>query len=247
LSLLTRWVLGFLELSLGQPVRACEAFEGLPEALEAIGVGEPGFIPALPDVVETFVALGRLEDAEAVLATLQAQATSLQHRWATPAAVRGRALLLLARNDPKGAVALAAEAAAGFEAAGFPLDQGRALLVAGEALRRLGERRRAARKLETARNIFSELGALLWLERAQTELRRASPRPRRDRELTHAERRVAALVAGGRTNKEVAAQLFTTVTTVEAHLTRIYRKVGVRSRTELARKVADGAVDLSAE
>jgi DNA-binding NarL/FixJ family response regulator len=129
-----------------------------------------------------------------------------------------------------------------FEKAGFPLDRGRALLVAGDALRRLGERRRAAEKIEAAKAVFVELGAKLWVERAEQELRRASPRPRRDRELTSAERRVAALVAAGKTNREAAAQLFTTVATVEAHLTRIYRKVGVRSRTELARRVADGTL-----
>ena len=85
---------------------------------------------------------------------------------------------------------------------------------------------------------------MLWLERAEDELRRASPRPRRDRELTSAESRVAALVAEGRTNREVAAQLFTTVATVEAHLTRIYRKLGIRSRTQLTRAVADGDLHL---
>ena len=69
--------------------------------------------------------------------------------------------------------------------------------------------------------------------------------PRRDRELTSAETRVAALVAAGKRNQEVATQLFTTVATVEAHLTRIYRKLGVRSRTELARGVADGTFSLA--
>jgi DNA-binding CsgD family transcriptional regulator len=118
----------------------------------------------------------------------------------------------------------------------------RSSLVAGDALRRLGERRRAAEKLDAAKAVFVELGAELWVERAEQELRRANPRPRRDRELTNAERRVASLVAAGRTNREAAAQLFTTVATVEAHLTRIYRKVGVRSRTELARRVADGTL-----
>ena len=80
--------------------------------------------------------------------------------------------------------------------------------------------------------------------RAERELRRANPRPRKDRVLTGSESRVAALVASGRTNREVAAQLFTTVSTVEAHLTRIYRKAGVRSRTELARRVAAGELHL---
>ena len=95
--------------------------------------------------------------------------------------------------------------------------------------------------------IFMELGAPIWLERAQDELRRASPRPRHDRELTAAERRVTGLVVKGRTNREVAAELFVTNATVEAHLTRIYRKLGVRSRTELARAVAEGAVRLEPE
>ena len=115
---------------------------------------------------------------------------------------------------------------------------------AGEALRRAGQRRRAGEKLDQAREIFLELGAVRWVERCDNELRRARPRPRRDRELTPAESRVAGLVAQGKKNSEVAAQLFTTVSTVEAHLTRIYRKLGIRSRTELARLVADGSLAL---
>ncbi len=154
------------------------------------------------------------------------------------------ALLLLARGEAAASVAAAEKSADGFEAAGFRLDRGRALLVAGDALRRLGERRRSAEKLEAAKAVFLELGASLWVERAEKEQRRARPRPRRDGELTSAERRVAALAAAGKTNREVAAQLFTTVATVEAHLTRIYRKVDVRSRTELAGRVAEGTLSL---
>lgn len=213
--------------------------EGLPETLRRIGVGEPGHVPALPDVVETLTALGRLDDAEAVLVELEAQAHALQHRWATPAAGRCRAVLALARGESERALDLADQAAAGFEAAGFPFDRGRSLLAAGDALRRLGQRRHAGQRLKEADRVFESLGARLWHERAERELRRAAPRPRRDEELTEAERRVAVLVAAGRTNREVAAELFTTVSTVEAHLTRIYRKLGVRSRTELARRVTN--------
>jgi DNA-binding NarL/FixJ family response regulator len=86
---------------------------------------------------------------------------------------------------------------------------------------------------------------VLWAERAAAKLRRARPRPRRDGELTNAERQVAALVAAGNKNREVAARLYTTVATVEAHLTRIYRKLDIRSRTELTRQVADGTLSLS--
>ena len=90
------------------------------------------------------------------------------------------------------------------------------------------------------------MGAVPWLQRAEKELRRVSPRPRKDRVLTVSESRVAALVATGLTNKQVAGQLFTTVSTIEAHLTRIYRKANVRSRTELARMVAAGELHLDA-
>ena len=145
------------------------------------------------------------------------------------------------------AVVAAESAADGFETAGFPLDRARALFVAGEALRRSGKRTRAAERIEAAKEIFERLGAALWVERAETELRRANPRPRRDRELTSTERRVAALVASGLKNREVASRLFTTEATVEKHLTRVYRKLGVRSRTELARRVADGSLSLNDE
>ena len=92
--------------------------------------------------------------------------------------------------------------------------------------------------------VFTDLGAEPASRRAADELHGARPRPRRDDSLTMAETRVAALVAAGRTNREVAAGLFTTVATVEAHLTRIYAKLRIRSRTELARLVSEGSVEV---
>lgn len=238
------WALGHVELAAGNPAAAWAVLDGLPEALDEFGIAEPGWHPILPDVVEALVALGHLDEAEAVLSQLESQAAALDHRWATPAALRCRALVLLAHERADDAAAAAERAAAAFAEIGFPLDRARSLLVAGAAKRRAGQRRQAADSLASAIEILNELGAPLWVERAEDELRRASPRPRRDRELTGAERRVAALVADGMTNREVAAQLFTTVATVEAHLTRIYRKLGLRSRTQLARAVADGTVQL---
>jgi len=239
------WALGLLELSLRDPERAwreCELATGL---LDAAGIREPGLVPVAPDAVEALVALGRLDDAERILVRLERDAASLAHRWALPAAARARALVLLGHGEARGAADLADRAAAASGAAGFPLDRARALLVAGEARRRAGERRLAAERIAAAATVFGELGAPLWLERAEREVRRASPRPVRERgALTAAETRVAALVASGRTNKETAAELFTTVATVEAHLTRVYRKLGIRSRTELASRVSDGRLSL---
>ena len=108
--------------------------------------------------------------------------TSASRRFATrpvaaicgpPAAERCAALLLIARGDTDAAVVAAEHAADGFDAVGFPLDRARALFVAGEALRRSGKRTRAAERIRTAKEIFERLGAALWVERAETELRRA--------------------------------------------------------------------------
>jgi DNA-binding NarL/FixJ family response regulator len=106
----------------------------------------------------------------------------------------------------------------------------------GRALRRIGRRREAATALEAAMTAFASLSAVPSEQEAADELRRARPRPRHDDALTEAELRVAALVASGRSNKDVAAELFTTVATVEAHLTRVYSKLGIRSRSELAHR-----------
>jgi DNA-binding CsgD family transcriptional regulator len=242
-----RWVLGLLELSRGDPARAWQSLEGVPEQLEQAGIQNPGMYPVLPDAVEALVGIGRLDQAEAVLKTLEDQASSLGHRWATPAAARARGLLLLGRGETQAALAELDTAIAGFAAIDHPVDLARSYLAAGSALRRSGERRRAGEKIDAASEIFERLGAKLWHERCTDELRRARPRPRRDRELTAAETRGARLVASGRTNKEVAAEMFTTVATVEAHLTRIYRKVGARSRSHLTRLVAEGTLDLSVD
>jgi DNA-binding NarL/FixJ family response regulator len=239
-----RWAIGHVELACGDAPAAWRTLDGLPQALAAFGIAEPGWQPVLPDVVDALVQLGRFDEAEAVLQELERQAEVLRHRWAMPAALRCAAVLLLARESADDAAAAAERAASEFQQIGFPLDRARALLVAGAARRRAGQRRRAADALRPAVEILAAVGAQPWLERAEDELRRASPRPRHDGELTNAERGVAALVVQGQTNKEVAARLFTTTATVEAHLTRIYRKLGVRSRTELARAAADGRLTL---
>ena len=109
-------------------------------------------------------------------------------------------------------------------------------------MRRQAQQKRAAREaLEQALAIFEELGARLWADKARAELRRISGRQPAPDELTETERRVAELAAQGRTNKEIAAQLFMGVSTVEAHLSHVYRKLAIRSRTELAGRFATTA------
>ena len=114
----------------------------------------------------------------------------------------------------------------------------RTWLALGAVQRRTRKRGAARDALERALAIFDELGAALWTEKARSELARVGGRTAAGDELTPTERRIAELVAKGKTNKEVAAQLFITPRTVEGHLTRIYAKLGVRSRAELAHRTS---------
>ena len=133
-------------------------------------------------------------------------------------------------------------ALAAFERLGHRPDAARARFLLGRALLRAGRRNAAADALAGAREAFAAMGAPAWAARAARELERAAP-GRTAGTLTPAERRIAALVAEGMRNREICQALFMSVGTVEAHLTRIYRKLGIRSRSELARMVAGGGLD----
>ncbi len=149
-------------------------------------------------------------------------------------ATRCRGLVAAARGDVDEAMSLLADAVSRHEAVGDPFGQARALLALGVARRRARQKRAARDAIEAARAGFETMGADRWAERARDELGRIGGRTQVEG-LTAAERRVADLVASGRTNAEVAAALFLAERTVASHLTRIYAKVGVRSRTELSR------------
>jgi DNA-binding CsgD family transcriptional regulator len=125
------------------------------------------------------------------------------------------------------------------ERAAVPFEHARTLLELGAAQRRARRRREARATLTDALNTFDSLGAVPWARRTTDELARISGRRPGSPGLTATERRIAALVADGRTNKEVAAALFLSPRTVEAYLRQVYRKLGVRSRTELARIALD--------
>ena len=123
------------------------------------------------------------------------------------------------------------------EQLGLTFEAARSRLVLGQIHRRAKRKRLAREHLEGARDVFDRLGAVLWADRARSELARIGGRPASPFELTDTEQRIAALVAQGRTNQETADALFVSPSTVQANLKRIYQKLGVRSRTELAAKV----------
>jgi DNA-binding CsgD family transcriptional regulator len=118
------------------------------------------------------------------------------------------------------------------------MEVARTFLVAGRVERRRRCKRQAAEWLRQALESFEQAGACLWAERAQAELSRVGLRRTASSELTASEYRVAELAASGRTNREIAAQLFMSRKTVEANLARVYRKLGIRSRAELGARLA---------
>jgi DNA-binding CsgD family transcriptional regulator len=152
-------------------------------------------------------------------------------------------VLLLAGGDPDAAVAELESAGATFDRLGHRPDAARAVLERGRAHLRAGRRSVAAALLAEARERFEAMGAALWTARATEELERAAPGSATG-DLTPAERRVVGLVVQGMKNREIAPALYMSVATVEAHLTRVYRKLGIRSRSALARLVAEGVVAL---
>jgi DNA-binding CsgD family transcriptional regulator len=227
-------VLGFLELSLGRPAEADAYLSRAIELERAMGVREPAYFRIVPDEVEALVALGRLDEAEALLAPFEEAGRSLDRAWAMATGARCRALVLAARGDLLGASAAADEAVRHHDRLALPFELGRTLLVRGSVQRRDKRKREARDTLTNALEVFDGLGAALWSERTRAELARIGGRAASSLTLTPTEARVAELVAAGGTNREVADALFVSVHTVEANLKRIYRKLGIRSRTELA-------------
>jgi DNA-binding CsgD family transcriptional regulator len=226
-------VLGRLELALGNLDAAARHLRELPARLLAGSMNDPG-ATVWSDAIETLIALGELETARGYLEPYEAHATRLGSPWALVAVARCRGLLAAATGETAAAVD-AFERSLSL-AAPFPLEQARTLLCLG-VVRRQAQQKRAARDaLEQALTIFERLGARLWAEKARSESRRISGRGRAPEELTETERLVAELAAAGRRNKEIAIELYMGVSTVEAHLSNVYRKLGVR-RAELAARL----------
>ena len=209
------------------------------EQIAADGGGD-GVDPSMcwwrADQVEALLELGLVDDAADRLDTWEADGRRLGRDWVLAHATRCRGLVAAARGDVDQAMGLLAEAVTRHEAGGDPFGRARALLSLGVVRRRARQKLAAREAIEAARAGFEEMGAARWAEKAGEELGQIGGRTRIEG-LTPAERRVAALVAKGRTNAEVAASLFLAERTVASHLTRVYSKLGVRSRTELSRKL----------
>ncbi|HEY3205708.1 MAG TPA: LuxR C-terminal-related transcriptional regulator, partial [Gaiellaceae bacterium] len=225
---LANWALALLELELGH---AEEAFL----RARAISTHTAVFMAGL-DRIEAAVRAGEVATAHDWLAYYERWAERADAAWARAVAFHGRALLADDAESERlfqAALHMHAQAARPFERA-------RTELAFGEFLRRARRPREAREHLRAALDEFEALGAELWAERARVELRASGQTARRRvvdtrDQLTEQELQIAHFVAQGLSNRDVAAQLFLSPRTIAAHLRNIFRKLGISSRTELAR------------
>jgi DNA-binding CsgD family transcriptional regulator len=229
-------VLGILELSLGNAAEAARLLRPLADLLASRGHREPTAYPVLPNAIEALIGTGEPAEAARLQAQLEEAGREFDSPWALATAARCRGLLAAAYGDLEAALSHLEQALVEHERLPNPLERGRTLLALGTVRRRRKERGAAREALDAALSIFDQLPAPLWADRALAERARIGGRVAAG-ELTETERRIAELVAQGRSNKEVAARLFITPRTVEGHLTRIYAKLGVRSRAQLAHRL----------
>jgi DNA-binding CsgD family transcriptional regulator len=232
---------GVAALLAREPGRAAGSLGAVWEHMEREGVDEPGAFPVAPDLAEALAELGELDEARAVVDRLRVLSEAQEHPWGLTSTKRCDGLLRLVSGDyDEAAAAELAEAAEEYGRLGLRFDRARSLLSLGHALRRLRKWGAARESLEHAAAAFDELGSPGWADRARGELARVGGRRRgRAGELTSTERRVAELAMDGLANKEIASTLFVSVRTVEVHLKHVYAKLGIRSRTQLARRLSE--------
>ena len=227
--------LGLLELGLGRMESAIRHLQSVNDFAGRHALAEPNIVHWQADLVEAYVRAGSIQAAEEALAIFERAAEATGGRWARGTAARCRGLL----SSDHEADACFNTSIAHLATLPAPFEVARTYLCQGERLRRAGRRTDARRPLRRAIEGFDHLGALPWAKRARAELRAtgATARRRNDSardELTAHEVQVAVIVAGGASNREAAAALFLSTKTIEFHLARIYRKLGVHTRTELA-------------
>jgi DNA-binding CsgD family transcriptional regulator len=233
-------VFAFVDLSLGEHAAVHARLGPLADLLAGVGMAEPGIVRFVPDEIEALVALGEVQRAVSLLDVFEARAMALRRAWSLATAARCRGLVESARGATPAAIAALDAALRHHRDVGEPFELARTLLVAGQLYRRNRQKRAAKQALDRALGLFERLGVPLWAAKARMELARVGIRPSAPLGLTPTEERVARLVADGKTNREVAAELFLSRRTVEDNLSRIYRKLGVRSRAQLARSFAPG-------
>lgn len=228
-------ILAFLETSLMNYEAALTAVQPMVDLLGYMPGAEIMHLWFLPDAVEAMIGLGKLGDAEPLIEQLEVTGARLDRTWLVATGARCRAMWHAARQELPEALAAAHRSMAAHDALPMPFDRARSLLVRGRLQRTARAVAAATADLTEALREFERMGAAVWADRARAEL--AALSPAQPPTLTAAELRVAELAVTGMTNRDVASSLSVSLKTVEANLTQIYRKLGIRSRSQLAQRL----------
>ena len=240
---------GFAALSRGDHESAVEHLMLAHDEIVRIGLINPSVLPYAADLIEAHIRSGDRNTAKSVLEHFERCTDLGDLAWARAAVARCHGLLASSLSECRDHFGTAAAA---HRRRTMPFEQARTRLCEGEMLRRFRQPRMARPPLRLALATFRSLGARLWAARAESELAAAGGRQEAGRTpvaplalLTPQELQVAQAAARGLNNPEVAASLFVSRKTVEAHLTRVYRKLGVRSRTDLTRLIVSTDAGMS--
>lgn len=233
-SAMCRLLIGGIEGDVSSMNRAGETLVNIAQDTD---ISQPGFWPWEDVYAQHLVLAGRIDDADEITSIAEERASesgigSLHAKLAVP-----RAGILMQRGDIEGGIRRFEEAIERIETLTMPTYQARILYEYGRVLRRLGRRRQADEAFARAGDVFAAMGATEFVNRCNRERRAGGLGTRTTGAggLTPQEEEIAKLVAEGATNREVARELFLSSKTVEYHLTRVYRKLGVRTRNELPR------------
>ncbi|KAA0111148.1 AAA family ATPase [Mycolicibacterium sp. P1-5] len=224
--------LAFIQVSAGDYAAALQTLQPLLDNFDATHDTEIVAGAYLPDAVEALTALGRAEEAEPLVAALETNGALRDRPWMLAVGARCRALVVAAHGDLDDACRHVEQAMTYHERLPMPFERARTQLLLGQLLRRRRRSQAAHNALRQAAAVFEEIGSPLWAARAQSELDRLAARSEGGA-LTGAERQVAENAAAGLSNKQIAATLYLSPKTVEMYLSNAYRKLGIRSRSQL--------------
>ena len=235
-------VKGSAFLALGRVGEAADAYRGLAKVASTVGLGNPCVVPWAGAALVAFHRSGANNEMSALVAWLEDVSAGSRCRWPTAMAALGRGLLAENAGDHAASDQAFEEALGLLRSVGMPLELGRVALAYSAVLRRRGERRRGRAVVAEAAELAATCGSVLLAEQARDEQGRLGARRSRGRSqgLTEAEAKVAVLASRGASNAEIAASLVVSVRTVEAHLSRVYTKLGLQSRRELMIRFPDG-------
>jgi ATP/maltotriose-dependent transcriptional regulator MalT len=230
--------LGFLEVSLGNYAEALTTLQPLIARFKYLPGTEIVTAAFIPDAVEAMIALGHISEAGPLIEALEYNGRRLDRPWMLAVGARCRSMWLAAQGDAEAATRMAQQAMAEHDRLPMPFECARTQLLLGQLQCRQRVKEPATVSLVAALHAFEHMGTPLWAKRARDELARTKTGRTQHLRLTPSEHCVAELAASGMTNRDVAATLRISPKTVEANLTRVYRKLGIRSRADLSDRMS---------